>query len=135
MSEADRRLADVGAECRRGDDLIRSMLARRREQRRGWMRFDDSAIKAQVEAYADAANARDHFHLGKFVESLKYWGAGDEGAELFLSTCGLAYQMYGIGDTWKAVLLASWAAEMCEGSEEYAHGEDDFVTGEWGCHA
>lgn len=69
------------------------------------------------------------------VESLKYYGTGDEGVELFQHTCALAYHMSGIGDHDKKIeTLIEWAEEMANHSKEWANEDDldDFEYGVWG---
>lgn len=68
------------------------------------------------------------------IKALKYYGTGDEGVELFQATCGLCYQMTGLGQSEKAETLYQWAKELADASladaEEY-DWKDDFVHGRW----
>lgn len=93
------------------------------------MQFDISSLRKEIESFHKSQ--KDHFYLKKIVENLHYYGTGDEGVELFRSTCSLAYQMYGIGETWQAVLLVSFACEQAEASKEYAD-DSDYEKGHWG---
>lgn len=74
--------------------------------------------------------------LQERIESLTYYGTGDEGYELFQSTCSLAYKLFGLGATGKAEVAVSWAEEMAYESRTWAdqQGEDevDKAQGHWG---
>lgn len=75
------------------------------------------------------------------IESLKYYGTGDEGYELFCSTCSLAYQLGGFGNTDKETeYLVKMAESQAKESLKWykKEGNDpkdenaDFETGCWG---
>lgn len=67
------------------------------------------------------------------LKELKFFCPGDEASELFTMTCGLAYKMYGLGETQKAEMLFEWAKEQAVSSrkwcEENQMNLDDFITG------
>lgn len=89
-------------------------------------------LKALIEEIDRELNAEDHFYLSQTVESMKFYGTGDEGIELFQSTCTTAYQMNGIGEKWQAILLVLFAAEQADNSVEWKEDDNDFEYGQWG---
>jgi alpha/beta superfamily hydrolase len=96
------------------------------------MKFNTQDLQNEIEKSHVEQIKADHFYLSKVVENLKYYWGEDEGTELFVQTCRLAYMMYGIGETWQAVLLVSWAKQQAEESENYKEDENEFVMGVWG---
>ena len=73
--------------------------------------------------------------ISKRIEALKYYGTGDEGIELFRSTCSLCYKMNGIGTEEKVETLYKWAKEQADASLEWANEDPDyFELGCWGCY-
>ncbi len=68
------------------------------------------------------------------LKELKFYHPDDEAGEMFQTTCRLAYQMYGFGDSTKAEMLYEWAKDQAQGSREWCEQEglelDDFITGD-----
>lgn len=93
-------------------------------------------LKAEIEQFHCEQIANNHFYLQELVEGAKFYGTGDEGVELFQATCSLAYQQYGMGETWLAVLLVKDALEQAEASREWCEENDwdmsDYENGHWG---
>lgn len=70
--------------------------------------------------------------LQERIESLIYFGIGDEAFELFQQTCSLCYSMHGLGVVGKAEILCSWAEEMAYESKSYAEPDAETGKGIWG---
>lgn len=73
------------------------------------------------------------------IEKLCWYGSCEnEGYELFSATCGLCYQMNGIGDHGeKCETLYQWAKELAEESRQWCEAEDpealkEVTKGNWG---
>ena len=67
------------------------------------------------------------------IESLVYYGTGDEGYELFQQTCALCYSLFGLGANGKAEIACAWAEEMAHESRAWAEDyPDDTAKGYWG---
>lgn len=74
----------------------------------------------------------------EIIESLEFYGTGDEAVELFRETCHLAYSMTSLGQDDKAIVLAMWAKEMASESKGWYYseiideGDTDMEKGVWG---
>ena len=68
------------------------------------------------------------------LQELKFYQPDDEAGEMFATTCRLAYQMFGFGDSNKAEMLFGWAKDQAQGSREWCEKEglelNNFITGE-----
>lgn len=65
--------------------------------------------------------------LQQKIEALTFYGTNDEAYELFQATCGLCYQMSGLGYQDKAVTLYYWAKELAQDSLEWTLDNFDSV--------
>lgn len=54
------------------------------------------------------------------VESLVFYGTGDEAYELFCATCGLLYMMVSYGEPEQREILYTWAKEQADESKVWA---------------
>jgi hypothetical protein len=70
--------------------------------------------------------------LQERIESLVFYGTGDEAEELFQQTCTLSYKLYGLGQSGKAEVACAWAEEMAYESHSEQRDVDDFTKGHWG---
>ena len=70
--------------------------------------------------------------LQERIESLTFYGTGDEAYELFSATCLLCYNMFGLGSLGKAEILCAWAEEMAYESRAYDSNQNDHAQGQWG---
>lgn len=76
--------------------------------------------------------------LQQRVESLMFYGCGDEAYEVFSQTLELCYKMYGEGFEEYAEILYIWAKSMAEHSKEWTLNEYgdleevDSQQGQWG---
>lgn len=74
----------------------------------------------------------------EIIESLTFYGTGDEAYELFQITCALSHKMWGLSETAKSLILAEWAQEQAEESfNSYFDFYDgmspiDSIDGYWG---
>jgi hypothetical protein len=101
--------------------------------------FDTKAIHADIFSRltpaAGAAKKAAKKSIQERIESLKFYGTGDEAYELFQATCSLCYQMNGLGDPSQAETLCKWAEDMAIQSYEDAVQYDnleDVEDGYWG---
>jgi hypothetical protein len=67
------------------------------------------------------------------LKELRFYHPDDEAGEMFVTTCRLAYQMFGFGENEKAEMLYEWAKDQAKGSREWCEQEgldlNEFVTG------
>lgn len=107
--------------------------------------FDEKAMLADIMARITPAGGapakkttktKTKKTIQERIESLKFYGTGDEAYELFQQTCGLCYQMNALGTAEQAETLCKWAEEMATQSYEDAvqnDGDlDDVAQGWWG---
>lgn len=66
------------------------------------------------------------------IESLTYYGTGDEGYELFREACSFCYSLDSLGMTKEAKVVCGWAEEMAWASEEDSDDETDQAKGYYG---
>jgi len=58
--------------------------------------------------------------LANRIESMIFYGCGDEAYELFQSACEFCYQLYGLGHGDEAETVCDWAQEMADNSKQFA---------------